>query len=74
MTPITIAGLPDALFSNQKSQFRYIFEDLKLENVNIFYVHLEYFMDIFRPFGTFCIYLVHLFRLWYQIPLKIWQP
>jgi hypothetical protein len=30
------AGLPDGLFSNQKSQFGKILEGLKLENVDIF--------------------------------------
>jgi hypothetical protein len=38
--------LPDGLFSNQKSQFGQIFEGLGLENVDIFYEHLEYFTDI----------------------------
>jgi hypothetical protein len=32
--------LPDGLFSNQKSQFGYILECLRLEHVYIFYVHL----------------------------------
>jgi hypothetical protein len=39
-------GLPDGLFSNQKSQFGLILEGSRLENVNIFYAHLEYFTDI----------------------------
>jgi hypothetical protein len=53
--------LPDGLFSNQKSLFGLILEGLRLENVYIFYGHLEYFMeiwDIVWPFGTFCINLV----------------
>jgi hypothetical protein len=48
-----------------------------LENVDIFYGHLEYFMeiwDILWPFGTFCIHLVHFFPFWYHVPRKIWQP
>jgi hypothetical protein len=40
------SGLPDGKFSNQKSQFGYILEDLRLENVGIFYGHLEYFNAI----------------------------
>jgi hypothetical protein len=40
------AGLPDVLVSNQKSQFGYIFEGLRLENVDIFYYYFEYFRDI----------------------------
>jgi hypothetical protein len=40
------SGLPDGLFSNQKSQFGQILDGLRWENVDIFYVHLEYFTDI----------------------------
>jgi hypothetical protein len=40
------AGLPDGLFSNQKSQFGYIFEGLSLYNLDIFFDHFEYFTDI----------------------------
>jgi hypothetical protein len=39
--------------------------------------HLEYFIDIWNiwwPFGTFCVHLVHFFQLWYHAPRKIWQP
>jgi hypothetical protein len=53
--------LPDGLFSNQKSQFGYILEDLAKENVGIFYDHLVYFTAIVNnlwPFGTFCGHLV----------------
>jgi hypothetical protein len=39
-------GLPDGLFSNQKSQFGKNFQGLRLENVDIFYGHLEYFIAI----------------------------
>jgi hypothetical protein len=40
------AGLPDGLFSDQKSQFEYILEVFRLENVDIFWVHLEYLTDV----------------------------
>jgi hypothetical protein len=40
------SGLPDSLFSNQKSKFGSILERLSLENADIFYGHLEYFTDI----------------------------
>jgi hypothetical protein len=40
------AGVPDGLFSNQKSQFGKNFQGLRLENVDIFYGHLEYFIAI----------------------------
>jgi hypothetical protein len=36
--------LPDGLFSNQKSQFGKILEDLAMEEVGLFYGHLVYFM------------------------------
>jgi hypothetical protein len=39
-------GLPDGLFSNQKSHCGEIVEHLRMENVEIFYGHLEYFMYI----------------------------
>jgi hypothetical protein len=48
-----------------------------LENVDIFYDHLEYFTDIWYilwPFGTFCVKSVHFFRFWYHVPRIIWQP
>jgi hypothetical protein len=42
----TYAGLPDGLFSNQKSQIGKNFQGLGLENVDTFYGHLEYFIAI----------------------------
>jgi hypothetical protein len=41
-------GLPDGLFliSYQKSQFGQIWEGVGMENVKIFYDHLEYFTAI----------------------------
>jgi hypothetical protein len=50
--------LPDGLFSYQ---FGYILEDFGMENVGLFYDHLEYLMAIwynFWPFGIF-------FPFWY---------
>jgi hypothetical protein len=46
MAPLFVkkAGLPDGLFSNQKSQLGYILEGLKLENVYIIYGHTEYIL------------------------------
>jgi hypothetical protein len=41
----TPTGLPDGLFSNQKPQFGTKMQVLILENVDIFYGHLKYFMD-----------------------------
>jgi hypothetical protein len=39
-------GLPDGLFSNQKSYSGKNFQVLRSENLYIFYGHLEYWMDI----------------------------
>jgi hypothetical protein len=43
------AGLPDGIFSNQKSLFGSILEGLAIENV----VHFTASMYILLPFGTF---------------------
>jgi hypothetical protein len=54
-------GLPDGFFSNPKSQFGQILEGLRLENMVIFYGHLEYFFDHlvhWCSFGTFIPVLV----------------
>jgi hypothetical protein len=62
---------------NQKSHFWLFFEGIRMENVDIFYGHLEYFTEIWVilwTFGTFCVDLVHLFRFWYHVRIKIWQP
>jgi hypothetical protein len=56
--------LPDGFFSNQKSLFGLTLEGLRLENVDIFYGHLEYFTAIWETF----------FQSWYHAPRKIWQP
>jgi hypothetical protein len=61
------AGLPDGLFSNQKSQFGYILEGLAMENLGIFYDHLVYFTateHILWPFGIFCGHLVYFPPFW----------
>jgi hypothetical protein len=39
-------GLPDGLFSNQKSQFGKILEGLVMENLGIFNAQLVYFTAI----------------------------
>jgi hypothetical protein len=53
-------GLPDGLFSYQKSQFGCILEGLGMENVGIFYDRLEYFTDIWYNLWPFCIARGHL--------------
>jgi hypothetical protein len=51
-----VPGLPDGLFSNQKSQFGYILEGHAIEEVDIFYGHVVYFVAIWyilQPLGIF---------------------
>jgi hypothetical protein len=60
--------LPDGLDSNQKPQFGLILEGLGVENVGIFYDHLEYFMAIWYNLWPFCIvcgHLVYFPQFWY---------
>jgi hypothetical protein len=55
-------GLPDGLFSNQKSKFGQIVEGLAMEDDGIFYgrlVHLTVFGYILWTFGIFCGNLVY---------------
>jgi hypothetical protein len=73
------AGLPDGLFSDQKSQFLvYIFfVGLGMENLGIFYIYSGTFESILRilpPVGMFCGNLVYFPHFWYVAPMKIWQP
>jgi hypothetical protein len=56
------AGLPDGLFSHQKSQFWLNLEGIGIENVAIFYDLLEYCTTIWyniQPFGIVCGHLVY---------------
>jgi hypothetical protein len=46
-------GLPDGLFSNQKSKFGYILEALAVGDVGIFYGHLVQFMVFCYILWTF---------------------
>jgi hypothetical protein len=57
---ISKTGLPDGFFSNQKSQIRANLEGLGMENVIIFYGHLEYFTAIWYYLCTFGIVRGHL--------------
>jgi hypothetical protein len=59
------AGLPDGIFSNQKSQFGKILEGLAMKYVGVFYVHLVNFTGIWCilwPFGIFVYYLLYFSR------------
>jgi hypothetical protein len=71
------AGLPDGLFSNQKSKFGLILEGLAIEDVGIFYerlIHFMVFCYILWTFGVVRKYLVYFFQFWYFVRRKIWQP
>jgi hypothetical protein len=67
-------GLPDGLFSNQKSLFGKILEGLRLENVDVFYAHFIEIWDIIRPSGIFCVYLVHFSRFGIKYQEKSGNP
>jgi hypothetical protein len=72
-----LTGLPDGLFSNQKSKFGYILEGLALEDVGIFYghlIHFRVFCYILWTLGRFRANLVYYSPLWYFVRRKIWQP
>jgi hypothetical protein len=48
-----------------------------MQNVVIFYDHLEYFAAIWYslwPFGIVCGHSEYLFTFWYVWTKKIWQP
>jgi hypothetical protein len=62
--PLRHAGLPDGLFSNQKSQYGYLLEGLAMQNLGIFYDHLVYFTAIANIFG----HLVYFPQPWYFVP------
>jgi hypothetical protein len=56
-----VSGLPDGIFSKQKSHFGLIFEGLAVEDVGIFYGHLVFLRPIGRyvswPFKNICCHL-----------------
>jgi hypothetical protein len=51
-------------------------EGLGMENIVIFYDHLEYFTAIWYkwPFGIVCGHLVYFLRFGMFVTRKIWQP
>jgi hypothetical protein len=72
-----VAGLPDGLFWNQKSQFGSIAELLARENLGKIMDNLVNFTaiaNILWPFGIFSGHLVYFSPFWYLVPRKIWQP
>jgi hypothetical protein len=65
---VSPTGLPDGLFSNQKSQFGYIWEGLRIENAGLFYGHLEYFTLIWYIIWQF----VNIVVIWHISPILVY--
>jgi hypothetical protein len=61
------AGLPDGLFSNQKSQFGGIFQNLRWRNVDIF----EFLFGMFYGYMHIYDHLVHFVFIWYIFPVLV---
>jgi hypothetical protein len=76
-------GLPDGVFSNQKYKLGFILKGLGMQNVGIFYGHLEYcsaIWNIVRPFGIllghlvfFMAFLVYFVAFWYIFIVLVWR-
>jgi hypothetical protein len=67
-------GLPDGIFSNQKTKF---LDGLAMEDVDIFYGHLVFLQPmgiIYVHFVIFCSNLVYFSSFWYVVPTTIRQP
>jgi hypothetical protein len=72
---VCVAGLPDGIFSYQKSLFGYILElKMLVKYMAMFniYDRLVHFMATWT-LGAFG-HLVRLFPFWYVAPRQIWQP
>jgi hypothetical protein len=64
-------GLPDGIFSYQKSQFGYILEGLWLKNIGFFSYHLKYFMGIRSFSGHLEYYIAIWYTLWPLVNLVV---
>jgi hypothetical protein len=68
------------MFSNQKSKFGYILEDLGKENVGLFacgylgYTYIRPFVICYCTFGNLVVIWYILPPFWYIVSRKIWQP
>jgi hypothetical protein len=61
-------GLPDGIFSNQKSKFEKILEGLGMENVDLFFCHLDFFIPFvifYRNLVNFVVIITR-FGMFYQ--------
>jgi hypothetical protein len=78
----TDSGLPDGIFSNQKSRFGLILEGLAMQDVNILYgrlvffttTYLIYVVAIWYILGLFCYGYGYFLPFRYVVSRKIWQP
>jgi hypothetical protein len=62
------AGLPDGIFSNQKSQFGSILKSLTMKDVDLFYGHLIYFT---ANWYTCYDHLAYFVVIWYIFPVLV---
>jgi hypothetical protein len=65
-----VPGLPDVMFSYQKSKFGYVLERLWMENVGMFYCHLEFAVVIWYILWWFVKFAV----IWYIFSIKSGKP
>jgi hypothetical protein len=59
-----------ACFQTKNANLGKFLEGLRKENVDIFYGHLEYFINVWDFFG----HLEYYFQFWHHVPRKIWHP
>jgi hypothetical protein len=62
------------IFKPKTSKFGEILEGLIIENVRIFYGHLQFFRAIRHISNVMVIYMVYFSPFWYIVLRKIWQP
>jgi hypothetical protein len=60
-----VPGLPDGIFSNQKSQIGYILKGRGMVYVGRFYGCLEYYKVIWQMLWSFGMYILWLFGIFY---------
>jgi hypothetical protein len=66
--------LPNGIFSDQKSQFCFIFGGLGIKNLGIFYCHFGTFKFLWCILPPFCGNLVFIFPFLCVASIRIWQP
>jgi hypothetical protein len=78
---VQMSGLPDGMFSYQKSQFGYTFDCQETEKVGTRYGHLDQFTDIYIVYVGIYGQFIHSEIIWNILPKfgmlyreKMWQP